>query len=185
MIKGVRKCAFFFSIIFFAGLLILSSYQGVAAQDDLDNDGLLDSEESQMALTYAPYLHFVAGEKFFPTVVGYHIDNSVLYLKSDGGDVLIDSSPTIASISVYQTGDYFLNNTLGSSEEIQEDYEQKKESLGYTLYARATREAQNLVIQYWFFYAFNPGSLNQHEGDWEMIEIILDLTETPLYAVYS
>lgn len=185
MIKSVRRCALFFSIIFVAGLLILSSYQGVVAQDDLDNDGLLDSEESQLAIAYAPYLHFVAGEKFFPTVVSYHIDNSVLYLKSDGGNALIDSSPTIASISLYQTGDYFLNNTLGSSEEIEEDYEQKKESLGYTVYARVTREAENLVVQYWFFYAFNPGSLNQHEGDWEMIEIILDLTETPLYAVYS
>jgi hypothetical protein len=98
---------------------------------------------------------------------------------------LIDSSPTYASISLYQTGDYFLNNTLGSSEEIEKDYEQEKESLGYTVYARVTTEAENLVVQYWFFYAFNPGSLNQHEGDWEMIQIILDLTETPLYAVYS
>ena len=185
MIKSVRGLAFFFSIIFFAGLLISSSCEGVAAQDDFDNDGILDSEENQLALTYAPYLHFVAGEKFFPTVVGYHIDNSVLYLKSDGSNALIDSSPTIADISLYQTGDYFLDNTLGSSEEIERDYAQKRESLGYTVYARVTREAENLVVQYWFFYAFNPGSLNQHEGDWEMIELILDLTETPLYAVYS
>jgi len=185
MIKSVRGLAFFFSMIFFAGLLIFSSCQGVAAQDDFDNDGLLDSEENQLALTYAPYLHFVAGEKFFPTVVSYHIDNSVLYLKSNGGNALIDSSPTIASISLHQTGDYFLDNTLGSSEEIEKDYAQKREILGYTIYARVTREAENLVLQYWFFYAFNPGSLNQHEGDWEMIELILDLAETPLYAVYS
>ncbi len=172
-------------MLFFAGLLILSSCQVVAPQDDSDNDGLLDSKEAQLAATYAPYLHFVASEKFFPTDISYPLENSVLYLKSDGSNTLIDSSPTIASISLYSTEDYFLDNTLGSSEEIEKDYEQKKESIGYTVYARVTREVENLVVQYWFFYAFNPGSLNQHEGDWEMIEIILDLTESPLYAVYS
>ena len=41
------------------------------------------------------------------------------------------------------------------------------------------------MVQYWFFYAYNPGTLNQHQGDWEMIEVVLDSTETPLYAVYS
>jgi hypothetical protein len=184
LIKHMRRYAWFFSLIFFTSLLVLSP-QGVAAQDDSDNDGILDSKESQLALMYAPYLHFADGEKFLPTDVNYHITNSVLYLKSDGGDALIDSSPTITSISLYQTGDYFLDNTLGAFEEIAEDYEQKKESLGYTIYARVTREAEFLVVQYWFFYAFNPGSINQHEGDWEMIEIILNSTETPLYAVYS
>jgi len=185
MIKLVRRCVFFSSLIFLTVLLFFSSYRGVAAQEDLDNDGLLDSKESQLALMYVPYLHFAAGEEFFPTDVSYHIDNSVLYLKSDDTDELIDSSPTIASISLYQIRDYFLENTLGAFEDIAEDYEQKKESLGYTVYTRVTRKSEFLVVQYWFFYAFNPGSLNQHEGDWEMIEIILDSTETPLYAVYS
>ena len=165
--------------------MIFSSTQSVAAQDDLDNDGILDSKESQLTITYAPYLHFVAREKFFPTDVVYHIDNSALYQKSDDTDTLIDSSPTIASISLYDAGDYFLSNKLGAFEEIAEDYEQKKENLGYTVYARVTREAESFVVQYWLFYAFNPGTLNQHQGDWEMIEIILDSTETPLYAVYS
>ena len=44
--------------------MIFCLSQGVAAQDDLDNDGLLDSKESQLALIYAPYLHFAAEEKF-------------------------------------------------------------------------------------------------------------------------
>lgn len=185
MAKHMRRSVWFFSLIFLIGLLIFSSSQGVVAQEDLDNDGILDSKESQLASMYAPYLHFVAGEKFFPTNVSYHIDKSVLYLKSDDTNTLIDSSPTIVSISNYSAGDYFLNNTLGTFEDIAEDYEQKKESLGYIVYNRVTKEAENFVVQYWFFYAFNPGSLNQHQGDWEMIETILDSTETPLYVVYS
>jgi len=164
MIKHMSRFVWFFLPVFLIGLLIFYSSHGVAAQDDLDNDGLLDSKESQLALRYAPYLHFAAGEEFFPTDVNYHIDNSVLYLKSDDANVLIDSSPTIASIS-NKTGD--------------------KESFGYTVYSHVTKEAEYFVVQYWFFYAFNPGTLNQHQGDWEMIEIILDSTETPSYAVYS
>ncbi len=183
--KSMRRYVWFSALIFLTGLLIFPSSQGVAAQDDLDNDGILDSKESQLALTYAPFLHFVAGERFFPTDVNYHVDNSVLYQKTDDANTLIDSSPTISSISLYQAGDYFLNNTLGTFEEIAEDYEQKKGNLGYTVYAHVTRMTENFVVQYWFFYAFNPGTLNQHQGDWEMIEIILDLTETPLYSVYS
>ena len=173
------------TIIILTGILIFSFYQSVAAQEDLDNDGILDIQERQLASSYFPYLHFAAGEEFFPTVVSYHIDNSVLYLKSGNTDALIDSSPTIASISLYQAGDYFLDNVLGASEEIAEDYKQKKEGLGYTIYSRVTLEGEYIVIQYWLFYAFNPGSLNQHEGDWEMIEIVLDQTETALYAAYS
>jgi hypothetical protein len=165
--------------------LWLISPHAIMAQDDWDNDGVPDSDENQLVSKYAPYLHFAAGEKFFPTDVSYHIDNSALFLKSDDSEILVDSSPTIVSISSYQGGDYFLNGTLGGFEEIAEDYGQKRESLGYPIYARVTKSMEHFVAQYWFFYAFNPGTLNQHQGDWEMIEIILDSDETPLYAIYS
>ncbi len=185
MPKCMHKQVSVLSLIILAGLLVLSSPQGVAAQIDLDNDGIPDSTETQLIMTYAPYLHFAAGEKFFPTNISYHIENSALYQKSDDVDTLMDDSPTIASISLYFTGDYYMKNTLGTPDEIAEDYEQKRQSLGYIIYAHVTSEAEHIVVQYWFFYAFNPGSLNQHQGDWEMIQIILDSAETPLYAVYS
>jgi len=183
--KCMRKQVRLLSMIFLAGLLVVSSFQGVAAQDDLDNDGILDSTETQLMLMYTPYLHFAAGEKFFPTNISYHIENSALYQKSDDVDTLVDASPTVASISLYFTGDYYMKNTLGTPDEIAEDYEQKRQSLGYIIYAHVISEAEHIIVQYWFFYAFNPGSLNQHQGDWEMIQIILDSTEAPLYAVYS
>ena len=185
MNKHVHWHAWSMSVIFFTGLLIISSFQSVAAQTDFDNDGILDSKESQLASTYAPYLHFAPGETFFPTNVSYHIDNSVLYLKSDDTNTLEDSSPTMTNISQYEGEDYFLNNTLGSFENIAEDYETKKEDLGYPVYTRVINSTEYYIIQYWFFYAYNPGHLNQHQGDWEMIEIVLDSSETPLYAVYS
>ncbi len=167
------------------GLLTFSPITHVFAQADSDNDGIPDSEEMQLASTYEPYLHFAAGEKFFPTDANYHIQNSDLYMKTGDTNTLIDPAPTVASIEQYQTENYFLNNTLGGSKEIAQDYKQRRQIFGDKIYAHVTKEAGFTVVQYWFFYAFNPGTLNQHQGDWEMIQIVLDSTETPQYAVYS
>lgn len=46
-----------------------------------------------------------------------------------------------------------------------------------------------LVLQYWFFYAYNDwgtahSGVNDHEGDWEMIALFLR-GEKPVYAAYS
>ncbi|MCK4885348.1 Vps62-related protein [Candidatus Bathyarchaeota archaeon] len=181
----MRKYVLLFSVLLIVGLLVVSSVTSVTAQQDSDNDGIPDSKEEQLALTYVPYLHFAAGEKFFPTDANYHIENSVLYMKLGDVNTLIEDSPTASSIAQYTTEDYFLNNTLGGYEEIAQDYKQNRENYGDKIYAHVTSESGFIVVQYWFFYAFNPGTLNQHQGDWEMIEIVLDSTETPLYAVYS
>ena len=49
-----------------------------------------------------------------------------------------------------------------------------------TCYGRVVREEQWTVLQYHFFYAFNDwrsraGGLNNHEADWEMVAVFLDL----------
>ena len=182
----MRKYIVLFSVILIVGLLALSPIASVTAQADSDNDGVPDSKEQQLALKYEPYLHFAAGEKFFPTDANYHITNSELYeKKSDDSNKLIERFPDVASIAQYTAENYFLNNTLGDYKEIAEDYKQNRESFGDKIYAHITSDAGYIVVQYWFFYAFNPGTLNQHQGDWEMIQIVLDSTETPQYAVYS
>ena len=175
----------FFTLFLILGLLASSTIFRVTAQADSDNDGISDSKEQQLALTFEPYLVFAAGEKFFPTDAKFHIDNSKLYMKVGDTNTLIESSPTAASIAQYATDDYFLNNILGGFEEIAQNYQQKREIYGDKIYAHVTQESGLIVVQYWFFYAFNPGNLNQHQGDWEMIEIVLDSTEIPIYAVYS
>jgi hypothetical protein len=55
-------------------------------------------------------------------------------------------------------------------------------ALGYTVYAHV--DSMNNVIQYWFFYAFNGGELNRHEGDWEMVQVVLS-GEQPDKVMYS
>jgi hypothetical protein len=53
-----------------------------------------------------------------------------------------------------------------------------------TTYARVVSEPGvpgKLALQYWFFYVFNDWN-NNHEGDWEMIQIVFD-ADTPAQAL--
>jgi len=60
-------------------------------------------------------------------------------------------------------------------------------------YGRQIEDAGYTVLQYWFFYAYNPWGayefgINTHEGDWEMVSIFLEPQGEeliPRYAAYS
>ncbi|MEM3708534.1 MAG: Vps62-related protein [Nitrososphaerales archaeon] len=173
----------FFSLLFvFASVNVL----GV----DSDGDGLDDVVEANLANTYLPTLQFVDGEFFFPASIDYHLSNSVLKKKVGDSIITIDTSPTIAEIAVLTNvnDNYFLENKL-SFEEISQDYNAWKELNGYFVYVHVKpdiKDSENYVIvQYWFFYAFNNGPLNDHQGDWEVVQIILNPDYEPLYACYS
>jgi hypothetical protein len=56
-------------------------------------------------------------------------------------------------------------------------------------YYHVTANRGYLVIQYWFFYAYNDwgtshGGVNDHEGDWESIFVFLQ-NEKPAYVAFS
>lgn len=62
-----------------------------------------------------------------------------------------------------------------------------------TVYARVWRDDDRTVIQYWLYYYYNSWGwqgglglgLGLHEGDWEMVQVVLDSEEEPLYAVFA
>jgi hypothetical protein len=62
------------------------------------------------------------------------------------------------------------------------------------VYGRAVRSGGRMVLQYWFFYAYNLWSPSwppdefiwrSHEGDWEHVTIVLSATGKPLFVGYS
>ena len=175
--------------------LIMSAMPGKASGADGDNDGLDDDEELTLAETYAPILQFEGKERCFPVSIPYHLNNSNLNLSrsEDEGDLLVDPAPSVARIGNLTDPDekYYLDNRLGTIHDdgIEEDYASQEGELGYTVYARVTpvvyRSRSYIVIQYWMFYAFNRGPLNTHEGDWEVVQIVLDRDDKPLEAMYS
>jgi len=145
----------------------------------------LDSlDAASLVAMYAPNLYFKAGENFFPVDCSYHINNSKLYRWDGTSRVLVDSSPNVTSLAGYNEN-HWLDNDVGDYQDILADYSSKLPTLGYKYYARVVNESSYTCIQYWFFYAYNDHHLNQHEGDWEMIEVILDAGGAPVAAAYS
>ncbi len=149
--------------IFFIGILIAgSNFVSIASAAD-----------QELAEQYAPILYFVEGEQCFPVDVSYALENSYLY--ENGNPSPLSTSPTEALLSTLTTDTYFIDNQRGTvavgDNGIENDYQSKMAAMGYTVYANV--DTVNNVIQYWFFYAFNGGDLNRHEGDWEMVQVVL------------
>jgi hypothetical protein len=53
------------------------------------------------------------------------------------------------------------------------------------VHGRVVHEDGASYLQYWFFYYFNEMPFDQHEGDWEMIQVNLDEHGEPDSATYS
>jgi len=53
------------------------------------------------------------------------------------------------------------------------------------VYGRVQRSNDRTWLQYWFFYLYNSRPLDDHEGDWEMIQIELDGKDRPQSVTYG
>ncbi len=166
-------------------LMVIPSSPIIKAADH-DNDGIDDTKEWNLIYQYAPNLHFKAGENFYPVDCTYFINNSKLYQwVGNTSRSLVDPNPTRYNLNGY-SDQHFLDCTFGNYTEILGNYSNDLSTLGYKIYGRVVNESGFYCIQYWFFYVYNDHSFNQHEGDWEMITIILNgTTEEPLMAAYS
>ena len=164
--------------------LLLIGFSNAA---DLDNDGIDDAEEQALGEKYAPILYFEKEEKLFPVAVEYHVSNSNLNKSVDNTSILLDTNPSVEELPKYNDGNYYLDNRKGTINDdgIIKDYIENMDALGYTLYSHIFKENDNIIIQYWMFYAFNKGTLNTHEGDWEMVQIVLDSQDNPIKVMYS
>jgi hypothetical protein len=157
-------------ILFIVVLLFLLSLFGMSCS-------------AQSYQDYAPVLYFEGEETCYPVSADYHIDNSDFYQFTESGSTLVDSTPTGSELSDYSTSSLtsgvspysYLDNVLGTVDDtsIIEDYQSKESSLGYTVYYHEYTDGSNTIIQYWMFYAFNQGEMNQHEGDWEMVQVVI------------
>ena len=140
----------------------------------------------ELANQFSPVLRFTSGEKFYPTSVDYIITSSTLKLRaSDGSATTVTSNPTPDNLGSYTGSDLFLDNKLTTLDDIAEDYTQKADTIGYYAYVHIVTSGSTKTIQYWLFYAFNNGPLNDHQGDVEVIQIFLDNSNNPQHALYS
>jgi hypothetical protein len=139
--------------------------------------------DNTLADQYKPVLHFTAGEKFYPTSVEYIIGSSVLKDHSTG--TIVDSAPTATNIGTHTSAGLYLDNRLTTIDEISADYSANAANAGYPVYVHVVHSGSTTVLQYWLFYIYNNGPLNNHEGDLEVVEIFLDSAGNPQTALYS
>jgi len=167
----MRKKIFYFLVVFIFSLLFVSLIGTTAAADEI------------LVQQYAPIFYFEKDETCFPVDVSYHIENSNLYKVDEGQQYDWDGSEE--TLSNYLEDDYYLDNQKGTiyDKGIIDDYRTNKLD-SYTVYAHEVSTEGRTIIQYWMFYAFNPGTMNQHEGDWEMVQVVI-FGETPTQVMFS
>jgi len=164
--------------LFIVALLLVIPLLGISTSAATDQE---------LAEIHAPILYFEGQETCYPVDVSYHIDNSYLYRV--GEDTPLSTSPTETELETYsdeESQSVYLDNQKGtvSDDNIITDYQNSANSYETTVYYRVYSDGATKIIQYWMFYAFNKGELNQHEGDWEMVQVSL-LGETPNGVMYS
>ena len=165
------------TIVFIFSSIFLGISSGIVAAD------------GQLAQQYAPIFYFEKNEMVYPVDISYHLDNSYLYQYTSNQTILLSTSPTAEEIGNYSTEefqDFFLDNQIGSidDEAIISDYQNLMNSLGFTVYSHVYEYGVATIIQYWMFYPFNRGPLNIHEGDWEMVQVVLTEGQ-PSAVMYS
>lgn len=152
------------------------------------DNGACSGVEEDLLAKYAPVLYFHPDEQFFPTTIEAMLNESDLWEDDLFRDDLIQERPVfVENLSGPDvTDEYFLDmvNASGGIGSFEVPTPSRFSKYPKAVYARNITRESNVVLQYWFFYPFNNWT-NKHEGDWEMIQIILDQDKEPMTATYS
>jgi hypothetical protein len=120
----------------------------------------------EMAEAFSPVLRFSSGERTFPAPVEYFLERSSLV---DLAGTVVAERPSEADLELAGP---LLFLDLEARDPIR-SYENDRQDIDPTVYARASEAGGRIILQYWLFYVFNDGRLNDHEGDWEMVQVTL------------
>lgn len=160
------------------------------------------SSDAQLAARFAPLVYGHYGEVYWPMAIEPAVALAHLYY----GPPLPLTNPTPEELAQlpYNTPDSYLDfpcrerpffdHILCTRRMMAAFYQSLSQSPEWAplVYTRVYRDdPDHIVVQYWFFYYFNPGhdidiiAVNQHQGDWENMQVVLDANEQPLYVVMA
>ena len=177
-----------------ARILVAAAVAAVAATFSAPAARADDNGTDELLARYQPVLVLDRFERFAPTTVDGFVAGSSLLQRGSGGAFEPADLPE-AGLPVHGEG-WRLDRTGCSA------------ALGFAalgcydaldtgptaIYGRYEVSAGTTVLQYWLFYEFNLWSLQyppsplvwqSHEGDWEVVTIVLDDKDTPVEAAYS
>ena len=171
-------------------LAVLATLATVAASpasaDDLSPDALL--------ARYQPVTVLDAGELFAPTSVDDFLADATLKLRAPDGSYQEAAMPA-PGLPVHGEG-WRLDHrcpAIGGPVSTLGCYDPASTGPS-TVYGRYDVRAGTTVLQYWLFYEHNFWSLpllpfgavwQAHEGDWEVVQVVLDDKGSPREAAYS
>ena len=156
---------------------------------------------------YQPVTQLDPLEQFAPSTVNAFVRDSVLEQHTATGWTTLDSDPQpnslphrLAAGCSSLSDCYRLNQaTCSPADGVSAIgcYTDAEQAGGTTnaVYSRIAYRPHRLILQYWYFYYddvysydYPPDPLfwQAHEGDWEVVNVVLDrATHRPLYAAYS
>lgn len=171
---------------------------------DVDKDGFLDliwteegktilyltnkttSPEESLLEKYAPVLYFHPDEQFFPTTIYAMLNESDLRYGNDSIEIEMPVSKEDLTDAI---NDQYLD--MRNASPGYHPFETDPNPIRFNeyinnIYGREfSPDNEHIVLQYWFFYPYNNW-INNHEGDWEMIQLTLNkTTKEPILATYS
>ena len=183
-------------------MLALAVTTGASTADNATPD-------AQLLSTYQPVLVFHPSELFRPTKVQSFVEDSELerfagtspaQLPLDAFWTVIDPDPEPGELPAPAPGVFYRLDQIGCEADAalagRTCYANAwaEGSGGAAVYGRAVRTETAIVLQYWLFYYDNPLLLpatpfgifwQSHEGDWEVVNVVLGADEEPLEAAYS
>jgi len=138
-------------------------------------------------------------ERFHPTKVEVMLDNSELIKKRLGKDKTVykneDNTLTLDMLvsGKYNTKKHYLKLKKDAEETAKDKdvyWYWNKEQTVYGRQFTSNEDATKTVLQYWFFYVYNDWGTsvelgNSHQGDWEMVQIVLNSDEQPEMITYG
>jgi hypothetical protein len=147
----------------------------------------------ELLARHQPVLHFDATDRFGPTSVDGFVAGSDLLRLGAGGYEPAEESP--AGLPVHGGGWRLDRRGCTPAAGLAAVACYDAQDGGPTVvYGRHEVRAGTIVLQYWLFYELNFWSLQYppsgfawqaHEGDWEVVTVVLDEEQSPVEVAYS
>jgi len=155
--------------------------------------------DSHLLGDYQPVTIFDVDERLRPAKVNSFIRDSVLERFDGTNWVLVDPDPEPDKLPGPGTGVWRLNQGSCSPASFLGGLDCYAAAASHgggsdSVYGRVVHTPDAIVLQYWYFYYDNTYSYEYppsdfiwqaHEGDWEVVNIVLSEDEEPLYVGYS
>jgi hypothetical protein len=176
---------------------ILGATTATALALALAGPAAANPSDMQLLRTYQPATVFDVDERLRPTKVNSFIRDADLERFDGTSWTLVDPDPEAESLPGPGTGTWRLNQDSCSPATLLgglDCYAAAAGPDGESVYGRVVRTPDSIVLQYWYFYYDNTYSYahpasdfiwQAHEGDWEVVSVVLSAEGLPVSVGYS